>query len=107
MRRQYFQANELLLQLFVTAMPVPLLQLASSTVSKHLSILRQARLIEGRKEGRCMYYRLPVADASAAVRQAISWVCGVLSNDPTVAGQSRSNREISCRCGETLNERGQ
>lgn len=31
-----------------------LLDLAPSTVSKHLSILRQARLVEGRKEGRWM-----------------------------------------------------
>ena len=36
-----------------------MLNLAPSTVSKHLFILRQARLIEDRKEGRWMYYRLP------------------------------------------------
>lgn len=35
-----------------------LLELAPSTVSKHLSILRAARLVESRKEGRWMYYRL-------------------------------------------------
>jgi DNA-binding transcriptional ArsR family regulator len=28
-------------------------------VSKHLSLLRAARLVESRKEGRWMYYRLP------------------------------------------------
>jgi ArsR family transcriptional regulator len=37
---------------------VALLELAPSTVSKHLSLLRAARLVESRKEGRWMYYRL-------------------------------------------------
>jgi DNA-binding transcriptional ArsR family regulator len=35
-----------------------LLNLAPSTVSKHMSILRQAGLVESRKEGRWIYYRL-------------------------------------------------
>jgi len=38
---------------------IEMLGLAPSTVSKHLSILRQARLLEDRKEGRWMYYRHP------------------------------------------------
>lgn len=38
---------------------IEMLSLAPSTVSKHLSILRQARLLEDRKEGRWMYYRYP------------------------------------------------
>ena len=37
---------------------IALLGLAPSTVSKHLSILRAARLVDSRKEGRWMYYRL-------------------------------------------------
>jgi len=37
---------------------VELVSLASSTVSKHMSILRQSRLVDGRKDGRWMYYRL-------------------------------------------------
>ena len=37
---------------------IELLELAPSTVSKHMSVLRQARLVDGRKEGRWMYYRL-------------------------------------------------
>ena len=38
---------------------IELLGLAPSTVSKHLSILNQAELVESRKEGRWVYYRLP------------------------------------------------
>jgi DNA-binding transcriptional ArsR family regulator len=37
---------------------IALLGLAPSTVSKHLAILRSARLVESRKEGRWIYYRL-------------------------------------------------
>jgi DNA-binding transcriptional ArsR family regulator len=53
---------------------VALLRLAPSTTSKHMAILRQARLVEGRKEGRWMYYRLPDQDAPKAVRDAVAWV---------------------------------
>ena len=34
-----------------------LLGLAQSTVSKHMAILKQARLVESRKDGRWIYYR--------------------------------------------------
>lgn len=37
---------------------IELLGLAPSTVSKHLSILRNARLVESRKDGRWIYYQL-------------------------------------------------
>jgi ArsR family transcriptional regulator len=37
---------------------IELLQLAPSTVSKHLSILRSARLVESRKDSRWMFYQL-------------------------------------------------
>jgi len=36
---------------------IELLGLAPSTVSKHMAILRQARLVDGRKEGRWIHYR--------------------------------------------------
>lgn len=53
-----------------------LVDLAPSTVSKHLSILRDAGLIEGRKQGRWMYYRAATeaqglaGDALRVVRDA-------------------------------------
>jgi len=37
---------------------IALLDLAPSTVSKHLTILRAARLVENRKDGRWMHYRM-------------------------------------------------
>ena len=63
---------------------VELLQLAPSTVSKHLTILRQARLIRGRKDGRWMYYRLAGRDAPRTSRLAIAWARRLLADDPRV-----------------------
>ena len=40
-----------------------LLNLAPSTTSKHLSILKQARLIESVKDGKFVYYRLTMPES--------------------------------------------
>jgi ArsR family transcriptional regulator, arsenate/arsenite/antimonite-responsive transcriptional repressor len=64
---------------------IELVGLAPSTVSKHMSILRQARLVEGRKEGRWMYYQIAGPNASKAVRDAIAWVRRSLARDPRIA----------------------
>jgi DNA-binding transcriptional ArsR family regulator len=53
---------------------IELLSLAPSTVSKHLSILRNARLINSRKQGRWMYYRLAGQGAPESVKTALKWV---------------------------------
>ncbi|MDR3631615.1 MAG: metalloregulator ArsR/SmtB family transcription factor [Desulfocapsaceae bacterium] len=53
---------------------IELLQLAPSTVSKHMSILKQAKLVDGRKRGRWMYYRLPEKPVSMTVERALAWV---------------------------------
>jgi len=64
---------------------VELLELAPSTVSKHMSILRQARLVEGRRDGRWMHYRLPGRDASKAIGDAVAWVRHSLAESPQTA----------------------
>ncbi|MDD2706737.1 MAG: metalloregulator ArsR/SmtB family transcription factor [Verrucomicrobiae bacterium] len=51
-----------------------LLGLAPSTISKHLSILHNAGLIESRKTERWVYYRLPGKEAKPSVRGALEWV---------------------------------
>jgi DNA-binding transcriptional ArsR family regulator len=68
---------------------IEMLQLAPSTVSKHLFILRNARLILGRKQGRWMYYRLNMDDAPAVVKDALAWVTRSVDSDPIV----REDRE--------------
>jgi DNA-binding transcriptional ArsR family regulator len=73
---------------------IELFGLAPSTVSKHLSILRQARLIDGRKDGRWMYYRLPGDEAPTAVREALAWVTTALKGDARVREDARAIRGI-------------
>ena len=48
------------------------LDLAPSTTSKHLSILRKARLIESNKQGRWVYYRLADDSPRPNIREALA-----------------------------------
>ena len=64
---------------------IELLQLAPSTVSKHLDILHRAGLIESRKEGRWIYYRL--AGRGRAGGRARGAALG-----PPVAGEGPADR---------------
>ncbi len=52
---------------------IELLELAPSTVSKHMTILKQAGLVEGRKEGRWIYYSLPKSEDSSVASEVIEW----------------------------------
>ncbi len=60
-----------------------LLGLAASTTSKHLFILRQARLIESIKNGRWVYYRLP-AEPLECVRDALALTVRELASSPQI-----------------------
>lgn len=53
---------------------VELLELAPSTVSKHLQTLREAGLVESRKKGRWVYYRLSGSDAKGVPNAALSMI---------------------------------
>ncbi len=63
---------------------VEVLELAPSTVSKHLSILSAADLVVSRKEGRWAYFRLPDSAIGAMVPPIIKWLRDALNNDPTI-----------------------
>ena len=68
--------------------------LAASTISKHLSILYQAGLVESRKDGRWIYYSLPAKGASAPAREAIRWVAKSLAGDPRIAEDAARLKKI-------------
>ncbi len=72
---------------------IELLQLAPSTVSKHLTILKQAGLIEGRKEGRWMHYRLP-DDPGSKIWKTLEWVFQSLENSPDTQADNKRLKEI-------------
>src|ERR1017187_5659751 len=68
--------------------------LAPSTVSKHLSILFQAGLVESRKEGRWIYYQLAGKKAPLLVREAVEWVEKALANTTQVLEDSQRLKKI-------------
>jgi ArsR family transcriptional regulator len=72
---------------------IELLDLAPSTVSKHMSILKQARLVESTKNGKWVYYRLAV-DAPLAAREAIAWARKHLVSESTIEADAQNLRGI-------------
>jgi len=83
---------------------IDMLELAPSTVSKHLFILRNARLVNCRKEGRWMHYRLNTNGASKVVNGALEWVIRSMAEDPLVRKDAERLRDIlseetTTKCG--------
>ncbi|HXR03154.1 MAG TPA: metalloregulator ArsR/SmtB family transcription factor [Verrucomicrobiae bacterium] len=68
--------------------------LAFSTVSKHLSVLHQAGLIQSRKSERWVYYRLPGKSAPLAVRQALDWVRKSLAKTVEAAADAKKLNRV-------------
>ncbi len=64
------------------------LGLSQPTVSKHLSILKDAGLILGRKDGRWCHYRLNT-DTHDVVRQVILGLVRGLDNDANNVGNDK------------------
>ncbi len=71
-----------------------LFDLAPSTMSKHLAILYQARLVNTRKDGRWVYYSLPGKEAPPAVRTALTWVSRSLEDDPQTAADAKRLKQV-------------
>ena len=71
------------------------LPLAPSTVSKHLFLLRNSRLLTSRKDGRWIYYRLNNgADAPPAVVMALEWIKKAICDDPVIKADRLRLMEI-------------
>jgi DNA-binding transcriptional ArsR family regulator len=73
-----------------------MLKLAPSTVSAHLNILHRAGLLESRKEGRWIYYRLAGRAGSRCVRGVIRWLGDCLTDDPKTAQDAKKLQAV-CR----------
>jgi DNA-binding transcriptional ArsR family regulator len=71
-----------------------LMGLAMSTVSKHLSVLYQAGLVNARKEGRWMYYSLPGKGTSTAAREAVAWVRRSLDENKRIAEDAKQLKKV-------------
>ena len=73
---------------------VELLQLAPSTVSKHMSILKQARLVDSRKEGRWMFYRLADDDGPAEAKEMSALVFRLTAADSRRRDDAKRLKQI-------------
>jgi DNA-binding transcriptional ArsR family regulator len=68
--------------------------LAASTMSRHMSILQQAELVDGRKKGRWMHFSLAGNGSSKAVEQALAWAARSLAGDGRIAADRKRLREV-------------
>jgi ArsR family transcriptional regulator len=68
--------------------------LALSTISKHLSVLHHAGLIQSRKVERLVYYSLPGRAAPVVVREALDWVHQSLARTDETAADARRLQQI-------------
>jgi DNA-binding transcriptional ArsR family regulator len=75
--------------------------LAPSTMSKHFYLLRNAGLVDSRKDGRWVYYSLPGQDAPTPVREALYWVEKSLARDERITEDAQKLKKIlKCEPGE-------
>lgn len=87
---------------------IEMLGLAPSTISEHMAVLHRAGLVESRKEGRWIHYRLANAGASPCARAALQWVRDCLEKDGRVRADARRLAAVKrtpvqelCRCYKT------
>jgi ArsR family transcriptional regulator, arsenate/arsenite/antimonite-responsive transcriptional repressor len=73
---------------------VEFIGLADSTVSKHMSILRQAGLVDARKKGRWVYYRIADNTTSPVAKRVIELASEHLSGDRIVVADAARILEL-------------
>ena len=78
---------------------IALLELAPSTVSKHLSILRAARVVESRKEGRWIYYQLSRKFRAPSTGKMVELLFKELEGTERIAADRKRLKAI---CGESM-----
>ncbi|MCC8190689.1 MAG: metalloregulator ArsR/SmtB family transcription factor [Planctomycetes bacterium] len=84
-----------------------LLDLSPSTTSRHLSILKQARLIESVKDGKFVYYRLvmPESPSYPLAGPALAWLDAALAESSQVTTDAALLRGIIERGEAGLDQR--
>ncbi|MGE5176695.1 MAG: ArsR/SmtB family transcription factor [Hyphomicrobiales bacterium] len=70
------------------------LGIAPSTISKHLAILRNADLVEDRREGKWIEYALTSEGRNPFAGQVLAMLRGPLDRDPAVVADRLQLREI-------------
>lgn len=81
---------------------VQFMGLADSTVSKHMSILRDAGLVAARKRGRWVYYRQASENTTDLARQIIQLAQQHMLNDRIIAADAARIAEIIRNGGDKI-----
>jgi ArsR family transcriptional regulator len=85
---------------------IELLGLAPSTISKHMSILKQAGLVVSRKDSRWVYYRLTEdTNREQGVRKVINLTVSLLERDEQTLRDDAKMAEITSEGLDTLCKR--
>jgi len=71
------------------------LDLAPATVSKHLAVLKIAGLLQHRRDGKWVYYRLAERDINPHAPAFLGLVRASLTDDPSVAEDSRVLAQVT------------
>ena len=69
-----------------------LIQVSGATASRHLGILHSAGLVESRKEGRWVYYRLSKENHKG--KDLLQWVSDQLKRDPEAVDDVQTIKKI-------------
>jgi len=80
---------------------IDLLQLAPSTISKHMSVLRAAKLVQSRKDSRWVYFKL-MQNPKADIDRFLSISNQVLSNDRQIKQDGKRVQSIRATGVEEL-----
>lgn len=72
---------------------VAFVNLATATVSKHLLVLRNAGLVESRKEGRWMYYRI-AQKLAPTTKTALQWATESWNRSPEAKSDARHLKKV-------------
>ena len=73
---------------------IEMLGLAPSTVSKHMSILRQAKLVKARKKGRWIYYSLIGKGAAKYICDTIRSLEKSLAKDKQILNDKKQLKAV-------------
>jgi len=75
-----------------------MLGLAPATVSRHMSILQNAGLVESRKNGRWVFYRLSEASKTEPIVTVMDWLSESLARSSEIRSDRKFLTKIA-RCG--------
>jgi len=70
------------------------LGLATSTVSKHLSILRTAGLVDDRRDGKWMHYGLASVSQNRHAQGVLALLRGALDREPAIAEDRKTLKRV-------------